>query len=167
MTEARDTPPRSLDLIYGEAKERLAVQLAQVEALDAKAAAVFGLPNLVITVAAAIRFSGERTVASNAVFLPLFVIGAFLYVVTMYFAFTAYRVVRFRRDPEPRPLRDFYLDEDPLVTKRRLLSNLIDSYEFNASLLDRKAYNVRMAQRYLFLTTLMLAIALVAERTLA
>jgi hypothetical protein len=98
--------------------------------------------------------------------LCFFSLGALLYVVTMVFAFRAYAVVSYRRDPEPRPLRDNYLFEDPDFTKRRLVSNLIDSFEFNAEILRTKAYSVRMASRCLFLETIALATALALERVL-
>lgn len=76
-------------------------------------------------------------------------------------------MIEYRRDPEPRPLRDFYLNQEERLTKRRLVSNLIASYEFNAPLLKNKAYNIRMAARFLFAETILLALALVVERAIS
>jgi len=44
------------------------------------------------------------------------------------------------------------------------MANLIESYEYNAEILRAKAYDVGMASRYMFLETLMLALALAVER---
>ncbi len=160
-----DEAPPSLEVVYGEIKERIAVQLDQADALDRKAGTLLTLSSVILTVAAGIRLTAtENDDPSKAIFLAFFVLGVSLYTVTVFFAFRAYSVVSYRRDPEPRPLRDLYLFEDPSYTKRRVMSNLIESFEHNARLVGGKAYYVRMASRYLFLETLALAFALAFER---
>ena len=158
--------PASLDIVYDEVKERVAVQLDQANHLDSKAGNLLAFSSIVLTVAAGLRFAFDGVDASRIAFIIFFSLGTLLYVVTMFFAFRAYAVATYRRDPEPRPLRDNYLFEDPDFTKRRLISNLIESFEFNAEILASKAYDVRMASRYLFLETFALAAALAVERVL-
>jgi hypothetical protein len=152
--------------VYEEIRERIAVQLDQANHLDSKAGNLLAFSSIVLTVAAGLRFAFDEVDASRIVFIVFLSVGALLYVITMFFAFRAYAVVTYRRDPEPRPLRDNYLFEDPEFTKRRLISNLIESFEFNADILRAKAYEVRMASRYLFLETFALATALALERVL-
>ncbi|MFQ5879640.1 MAG: hypothetical protein ACE5IZ_05665 [Dehalococcoidia bacterium] len=161
----REQAAPSLDLVFNEVKERISVQLGQIEALDHKAGTLLGLSSVVITIAAGLRFvEGEG--ASKVAFLTLFSLGALFYAITIFFAFRGYWVVEYRRDPEPRPLRDFYLSQEEELTKRRLLSNMIASYEFNVPLLRNKAYNIRMAARFLFVETVLLALALTTERAI-
>jgi hypothetical protein len=162
-----DESPPSLDTVFVEVKDRMVVQLDQADALDRKAGTLLAFSSVVLTVAAGLRFGAvdDNNVAKGA-FLASFVLGVTLYAVTMFFAFRAYAVVRYRRDPEPRPLRDLYLFEEPSYTKRRIIANLIESFDHNAEILRAKAYDVRMASRYLFLETLTLAVAVAFERVL-
>ena len=162
-----DEAPPSLDTVYLEIKDRIGVQLDQADALDRKAGTLLTFSSVILTVAAGLRFAttGQDDL-SKMTFLTFFILGAVLYVITMYFAFRAYAVVSYRRDPEPRPLRDLYLFQEPSYTKRRVMANLIESFEHNAEILRVKSYDVRMASRYMFLETLMLALALAFERLL-
>lgn len=77
MNQKEQAPP-SLDLIYDEVKERIQVQLGQIEALDHKAGTLLGLSSVVITIAAGLRFiEGEG--ASQIAFVTAFSIrSAFL-----------------------------------------------------------------------------------------
>ena len=165
--EDRGQPP-SLDLIYSEVKERLRVQYDGIDALDRKAGTILTFSSVIIAVAAGLRFTTlDQDVASKVVFLLFFSLGALLYALTVWFAVNAYSAVTLRGDPEPRPLRDNYMFKDPVYTKRRVLSNLIESFEFNAARLRPKALNVNVAMRLVFLETILLAAALVLDRAVA
>jgi len=166
-TEIRDDQPASLDTVFAEVKERIAVQFDQAESLDRKAGTLLGFSSLVVTVAAGLRFAAfNESAVSTAFFVALFVLGLAFYAISVFFAFRAYAVVSYRRDPEPRPLRDLYLFEEENYTKQRIISNVIDSFGHNAKILAEKAYAVRMASRFLFFETLVLATALAFERIL-
>jgi len=115
-----DEAPPSLEAIFIEVKDRIGVQLEQADALDRKAGTLLTFSSVVLTVAAGLRFAtAELDDLLKATFLAFFILGVVLYAVTMYFAFRAYAVVPYGRDPEPRPLRDLYLFEETELYKTK------------------------------------------------
>ena len=155
--------PASLDIVYVEVKERLAAQLQQVETLDSKAGTVLSIASLVMTIAAGLQVSFARG-AIESLPLTLLVLGTALYASTAFFGFRGYWVRNFRRDPEPGPLRDRYLFQDVNFTKRRILANMIQSFQINRDLIESKVWNIKVAILSLAAETLALVGALVSER---
>jgi hypothetical protein len=157
--------PPSLDIVYEEVKERLDLQLHQVDTLDAKAGTVLSIASLVMTIAAGLQATISREDLRDWP-LVLLLAGAMFYAFTMLFAFRGYLLRNFRRDPEPRPLRDLYLFQPADFTKRRVTANRIESFELNSGLIESKVWNIKVAIILLAVQTLTLVAALVLQRAL-
>jgi len=152
---------QSLDIVYAEVKERLSVQLRQVDASDAKTGTILFIASIVIGVGAAAQaaFINER---GNDWMLLLFIIPLFSYLLTVFFALRSWVIRPYFRDPEPKPLRDYYLSRHPEFTKRRLITQFIRSYEWNARVMKKKVRELRIANWFLLLEV----VSLVAVLTL-
>ena len=155
--------PPSLDIVYEEVKERLDIQLHQVDTLDAKAGTVLSVASLVMTIAAGLQATMPREDLDGWP-LILLLAGTIFYAFAMLFAFRGYWLRNFRRDPEPRPLRDLYLFQSADFTKRRVTANRIESFELNSALLESKVWNIKAAIILLVIQTLTLVIALMLQR---
>ncbi len=159
--ETEEVPP-SLDLIYVEVKDRLDVQMRQIDSLDGKSATLLFIANVVLGIGAA----AQAAVLGQAVrytTLLFFSIPIFCYFVTVFFALRGWVVKPYFRDPKPRPLRDHYMYRDSQFTKRRLITHFISSYEWNSINMKKKVKHLRIAMLFLFLETASLAIVLVAR----
>lgn len=119
MTQASPHPP-SLDIVFQEVKERLNVQLQQVDTIDAKAGTVLSVASLVMTLGTGLGVAA-RPQGIDGMSLALVFASAVFYASTMVFGFRGYWLRNFRRDPEPAPLRDGYLFQPPDFTKRRVM----------------------------------------------
>ena len=86
--------PPSLDIVYEEVKERLDLQLHQVDTLDAKAGTVLSVASLVMTIAAGLQAAISREDLHDWA-LILFLAGAIFYGLTMLFAFRRLLVTQF------------------------------------------------------------------------
>jgi len=134
----------SLELVYGEVKDRLDVQLRQVDALDSKSGTLLFIASIVIGMGAAAQaaFMGMVT---EPLPLALFSIPIIFYVITVLLTIRSWIRRPYFRDPEPRPLRDYYISEPYQFTKRRLITHFISSYEWNAMVIKKKVNELRYA----------------------
>ncbi len=171
--ETEQEEPRSLDIIFAEVKDRLKAQSDQIKALDQKAGLVVSSSSLIITIGAGLRTALEKSGPAE-VTLPsvcsfaLFVLAGVLYLLTMIFAFRAYSLLRYRRDPEPRPLREHYMFENPTSTKRKILANMIQCFEENQKIIHHnKVRNLRIALSLLIAETMALVAAFLLPSLLA
>ncbi|MFW6126182.1 MAG: hypothetical protein ACOC58_03670 [Chloroflexota bacterium] len=152
--------PLSLDVIYTEVKDRLDVQLRQIDALDSKGGTILFVANVVLGIGAAAQ-AAVLSFAVDLTTLLVFSVPIFGYFATVFFGLRGWVVKPYFRDPEPRPLRDHYLFRDPAFTKRRLIAHFISSYEWNSITMKRKVRDLRIAMLFLFLETGSLAMVLV------
>ena len=65
------------------------------------------------------------------------------------------------RDPEPRPLRDYYLAKEPQFTTRRLLAHFISCYEWNTTVIKKKVGELRFSMQFFLAEVITLALVLV------
>jgi len=170
MTQEIDQDePRSLEIVFAEVKDRLNTQSEQIKTLDGKAGLVLSSSSVIITIGAGLRAAlgelgpGESTLPSTAIFgFSLFVLAAVLYLATMIFALRAYSPRSYRRDPGPTALRELYIFEDPTFTKRRILANVIQSFEENKKRIrDHKLRNLHIALVLLMAETIALVAAFI------
>lgn len=152
--------PLSLDVIYTEVKDRLDVQLRQIDALDTKGGTILFVANVVLGIGAAAQAAVLGFVTEPSTLL-IFSVPIMAYFATVFFGLRGWVVRPYFRDPEPRPLRDYYLFRDPAFTKRRIVTHFISSYEWNAISMKRKVRDLRIAMLFLFLETGSLAMVLV------
>lgn len=158
------THPPSLEIVYQEVKERLDLQLHQVDTLDGKAGTVLSVASVVMTLAAGLQVSDNRE-ALQGWPLVLLLAGTTFYAFTMLFGFRGYWLRNFRRDPEPGSLRDRYLFQPADFTRRRITANMIQSFEVNRDLVESKVWNIKASIILLAVQTLTLVAALVLQRT--
>jgi hypothetical protein len=154
--------PRSLDVVYTEVKDRLEVQLRQIEALDVKTGQILFVAGITLGIAAAAQAVAMVAVDNRWIAL-FFSLPVLFYFGCMYYALKGWVIREFFRDPEPRPLRDHYLFESPEFTKRRLITHFISSYEWNQGNIKKKVYNVRIAS-YLLLGEVLASVVVLVAR---
>jgi len=154
--------PRSLDVVYSEVKERLEVQLRQIEALDVKTGQILFVAGITLGIAAAAQAVAMVAVDNQWIAL-FFSLPVLFYFGSMYFALRGWVIREFFRDPEPRPLRDHYLFESPEFTKRRLIAHFISSYEWNQGNIKKKVRHTRIAS-YLLLGEVLASVVVLVAR---
>jgi hypothetical protein len=154
--------PRSLEVVYAEVKERLEVQMRQIEALDVKTGQILFVAGITLGIAAAAQAVAMSSVDNQWIAL-FFSLPVLFYFGSMYFAFRGWVVREFFRDPEPRPLRDHYLFESPDFTKRRLIAHFISSYEWNQGTIKKKVRHTRIAS-YLLLGEVLASVVVLVAR---
>jgi hypothetical protein len=140
--EEKELP--SLELVYTEVKDRLDVQIRQIDSLDGKSGTLLFVASIVIGVGAAAQAALIGTV-TNTLPLILFSIPTVFYLLCVALTMRSWIRRPYFRDPEPRPLRDHYSAEPVQFTKRRLITHFISSYEWNATVMKDKVNELRLA----------------------
>jgi len=120
-----------------EVKDRLDVQLRQVDALDSKSGTLLFIVSIVIGIGAAAQ-AALIGMVKELLPLALFSIPIIFYVLTVLLAMRSWVRRPYFRDPAPRPLRDYYIAEPYQFTKRRLMTRFISCYEWNQMVIKRK-----------------------------
>jgi hypothetical protein len=156
--EAEEELP-SLDLVHEEVKDRLDVQLRQIDALDSKSGNMLFISSIVIGIGAAAQ-AALMGQAGSALVLLVFSIPIVLYLLAMFFALRSWVVRPYFRDPEPRPLRDYYLSKESDFTKRRIITHFISSYEWNKMVIKKKVRELRISMWFFLAEVTFLALAL-------
>jgi len=143
----RNNGPKSLVVVFSEIKSRLDKQFEQIESLNQRASVIMGFVTLLISLLTGFAVTADvKFLPKNpALLIILMMIAMVLYLHIIIFAFLGYRAQTYRRDPEPRPLRDGYLFKEMQETKRTVASNFIESYEFNKKTIDRKVWMINVA----------------------
>lgn len=142
-----DEKPRSLDVVFTEVRSRLDKQFEQIESLNQRAGLLIGFVTLIMSLLAGFTTAVKAKDLPVNMALPviLILISTILYIHIIIFAYLAHRIQTYRRDPEPRPLRDNYLSKDLEATKRTVMSNFIESYEENKKVINKKVQALNKA----------------------
>jgi len=128
-TDDKNEP--SLHFIFDEVKDRLKAQFQQIDALDTKASIILGFGGLIF-----INVFISRHLSPSS-FL-LYYTATSLIFVSVIFALLGFIPRPYRRDPEPKPLKEKYLSNQPDETRRQVLLNFIESYDKNKQLIRTK-----------------------------
>ena len=157
-----DGIPSSLDVVYTEVKDRLAVQLHQIESLDGKAGTLMFVAGILLGLGAAAQAAFIGQVRS---LIPplLFSAPIILYFITAFFCLKGWTARPYFRDPEPKPLRDHYLFQDESFTKRRIITHFISTYELNKVVIRRKVRDLKWAVGFTLLFVASLVAALLVR----
>ena len=129
MNEDMYPPEKTLDLIYNEVKDALNMQFQSIEGLNTKASVIIGFVGVIIGI------SLQLYSQSNSY---LFGSCMTLFMISIFFSFSAYKGKRYRKDPEPRALTVKYLMEDDKTVKKQLIDNFIVSFEANKTKIEEK-----------------------------
>lgn len=162
LEDEAEPAPTSLDLIYAEVKDRLDVQLRQIDSLDSKAGSIMFIASVVLGIGAAAQ-SAIVGVGTSVSAVLTFSIPFLFFMGSAIFAARGWVGRPFFRDPEPRPLRDHYLTRAVEFTRRRLLTHFIASYEWNAHTIRRKVVDLRIALLFLLMEIGFLALVLLVR----
>jgi hypothetical protein len=76
--------------------------------------------------------------------------------ISIFFSFSAYKIKSYRRDPEPRALRDGYLTTDDKTVKEQLIANFIESFEENKTNIEEKGKYINYSLILLFVGLIVL-----------
>lgn len=138
----------SLEIIFKEIKDRLDKQFEQIETLTTRSAYLMGFASLVLASLITIRKNMGELDKYKVIALAL--AGA-IYTMVLIFSFLSYRLRDYRRDPEPEPLRNNYIDRPSRETKRQLVSNFIDSIGHNKKIIMDRILYLKVAIIFLFI----------------
>ena len=133
--ESLSQEPLSLDVVYSLAEDRLKVQLRQVETIDSKLQVVIGTSTILVGIVS--PFIPFEEFSLSAKWAPIFLAGL-TYLVILVTGITAYRVINLQYPPRIMVLWQEALFWDPRVTKRQLLSGLVQATEENRNTIHRK-----------------------------
>lgn len=150
----------SLDIVYHEVKERLDVQLSQIDSLDGKTGNLLFMSSVVLGIGATAQALLLELTDSPLVML-LFSIPIVFYSLAMFFALRSWVVRPYFRDPKPRPLRDYYLARESQFTTRRLLAHFISCYEWNTAVIKKKVRELRFSMWFFLAEVITLAVVLI------
>jgi len=146
MTE--DTyPPETLELIYNEVKDRLNTQFQSLDGLKTKASVIIGFVGVIIGISLQL-YSQSNTYLFGSCMI--------LFMISIFFSFSAYIVKSYRRDPKPRALTEKYLSEDSKNVKRQLIDNFIESFEDNKTKIEKKGKYINYSLILLFVGLIVL-----------
>ena len=164
--EKNELPPLSLDVVYSEIKDKLDVQLRQIESLDSKVGNILFIASIVIGIGAAAQAAILGNI-DNVWVLSLFSIPIIFYLLTVFTSLRSWVVKTYFRDPKPRPLRDEYLFQQQEFTKRRLITHFISTYEWNSAVLKKKVRELRWSTWFFLAETMSLTMVLLIRAWLA
>jgi hypothetical protein len=160
----------SLDLAFDLAKDRVAGQLEQVDALDTKANFILGSATTLLAAALVLqaviltvqKSSPAQQVASSSTRTPIqpsfcslitnkplafspFVILLIIYLILMAISFAAYRLRAYQHTPDPETIYKKYLTEDATKTKAFIFRAMVAVYQENKKTIDRKVFWISTA----------------------
>jgi len=152
MNEDMYPPEKTLDLIYNEVKDALNMQFQSIEGLNTKASVIIGFVGVIIGI------SLQLYSQSNSY---LFGSCMTLFIISIFFSFSAYKGKRYRKDPEPRALTVKYLREDDKTVKKQLIDNFIVSFEDNKTKIGEKVKYINYSLILLFIGLIVLILSVI------
>ena len=140
-------PPETLELIYNEVKDRLNTQFQSLDGLNTKASVIIGFVGVIIGI------SLQLYSQSNSY---LFCSCMTLFMISIFFSFSAYKSKSYRRDPEPRAFTVGYLKKDDKKVMEQLIANFIESFEDNKTKIEEKGKYINYSLIFLFVGLIVL-----------
>lgn len=132
----------SIEFIYQTVKEKVDLALQDVEHIETKAGMLIGFNGVIISLALNIF---ERA------YLPLFTISIFLFFAALYLNFNSFKIKRYKRDPSPRALIDRYWNKSKEEITKQLISNLVECYEYNETMIFPMGHRINRSMILTFL----------------
>ena len=144
----------TLELIYNEVKDRLNTQFQSLDGLNTKASVVIGFVGVIIGISLQL-YSQSNTY--------LFCSCMILFMISIFFSFSAYKIKSYRIDPKPRALTEKYLMEDDKKVKKQLIDNFIESFEDNKNKIEKKGKYINCSLIFLFVGLIVLISSIIVE----
>jgi len=142
---------QTLQIIYEVIRNQLESQLQLVDSLDNKGGIIIGFNAIIITLAFSIYSSASSW---------LFVLGLLYLLISIYYSFLAYKAEKFRRDPEPRKLREKYSLTQFDQVLQKIIDNSIGAYEENRNKLKEKSQYINRSLIITFIGIILLTLSL-------
>ena len=149
-----DYPSETLELVYNEVKDALNTQLQSLDGLNTKASVIIGFVGVIIGI------SLNLYSYSN---VYLFGSCMTLFLTSIFFTLSAYKVKSYRRDPEPETLTIKYLRDDCKTVKKQLIDNFIQSFKDNEINIDEKVKYINYSLILLFVGLIILTISIIVK----
>lgn len=135
----------SLEFIFELVKERIAIQMDQVDKLDTKAYSIMTSATALVSAALVLQAVLPSLQASHHIsigdqilqIIPLILL-LLAYLATMIASIVAYKLRKYRRSPDPVVLYQNYLKEQESYTKAKVLRSLLDDFQENEKEIDKK-----------------------------
>ena len=153
MNEDDDTS-ETLELVYGEVKDALNTQFQSLDGLNTKASVIVGFVGVIIGISLNLYSHSNSYLFGSCMTL---------FLISIFFALSAYTVKSYRRDPEPRKLAENYLREDGEHVKKQLIVNFIQSFEDNEIKVKRKGRYINYSLILLFIGLIVLTLSILVE----
>ena len=152
---SEDTYPlETLELVYTEVDSALNRQFQSLDGLNTKASVIVGFIGVILGI------SLNLYPHSNPY---LFGSCMTLFLISIFFALSAYKVESYRRDPEPRKLTENYLKEDSEKVKKKLIDNFIQSVEDNKIKINKKVKYINYSLVLLYIGLIVLTLSILLE----
>lgn len=142
---------KSINLIFEEARRQLEIQIGSIGSIDSKIGMIIGFNGVILGIA----FSMDRSLIS---ILWLYKIGIFLLFISFLAGIRAFWFRKYNMDPDPGALVKYYLKEEELFTKKRLIANYVNSYAMNKKILNGKINAAKISFIILFFGILSISI---------
>lgn len=180
----------SLDLAFDLAKEQIASQMNQVDALDTKANFILGsattllaaalvLQAVILTVQKSPPTQPTTPISAHPVSQPTYcslianrplvlsplVILLIVYLILMMISFMAYRLRGYQQTPDPETMYRKYLNVDATKTKAFIFRTMVAVYQGNKKTIGRKAFWVTTAFVALGIEVVVLVLVLFVQVT--
>ena len=144
-------PPKTLELVYNEVKDALNTQLQSVDGLNTKTSVIIGFIGVIVGI------SLNLYPHSNPCLFGLCMTS---FLISTFFALSAYGVKSYRKDPEPRKLTENYLRDDDGKVKKQLIDNFIQSFEKNKITIEKKVRYINYALILHFIGLIVLTLSI-------
>lgn len=169
MSESQTTAASetNVELLYHETRELLLRQIDNMDQIDTKASIIAGFSGLIITSGLSILpdlpdLAGHSIDPTLITVFPACIIVAFgITLLSFALAVWSYRVRSYKEVLNPRSAYNKYMRQPVEQTKVNLLHNLIDSYEKNQKIVDRKASLVHRSMCALFVAVFLYVVVAV------
>jgi hypothetical protein len=133
--------PETLSLIYNEVEVQLDKQFEQIDSLNARAQQLMGFAAGVLAI-----FVGLRPPTDNGAVSAMYVGAIVIFAILVYKGYEAWRIVGWRRDPQPEALwRKYRLWPDGWL-RQQIIWNWIASGDENQAAIDKKVSALRTTQ---------------------
>ncbi|KAF5437576.1 hypothetical protein C5S35_03375 [Candidatus Methanophagaceae archaeon] len=145
-------PPETLDLVYNEVKDALNMQFQSMDELNTKASVIIGFVGVIIGI------SLQLYSQSNSY---LFGSCMTLFLISIFFSFSAHKGKRYRKYPEPRALTVKYLMGNDKTVKKQLIDNFIVSFEDNKTKIEEIFKYISYSLIFLFIGLIVLILSVI------
>lgn len=149
MNKNQQIDPQTLELMYNEVKVRLELRITSIKTIENKAHSIIGFVGVITGLGitcgnfliskAGVSFSDFE----KGTIFSIYIVGMASFLLSVCFAFLAYKIESYRLDPDPKKLLEKYFYYPYTKVLSQLLDNFAISHIDNGKILLRKAKYVK------------------------